>query len=87
MALNESLSDYERSKLAVWDYPISDKFTKMWQSMKKSGLPQTFDDAVLRIGKTSLHQFVKILYLLQAEYPFFARKAIGEGCQLKIDKK
>ena len=46
LALNESLSDYERSKLAVWDYPISDKFTKMWQSMKKSGLPDTFDEAV-----------------------------------------
>ena len=30
MSLNDSLSDLERSKLAVWDYPVSDKYTKMW---------------------------------------------------------
>lgn len=29
MALNDSLSIFEKSKLAVWDYPVSDKFTKV----------------------------------------------------------
>ena len=29
MALNESLTLAEKSKLAVWDYPVSDKFTKV----------------------------------------------------------
>jgi len=53
LALNESLSEYERSKLAVWDYPISDKYTKMWQSMKKSGLPSTFEEAVARVRKST----------------------------------
>ena len=34
MSLNDSTDEYERSKLAVWDYPVSDKYTKMWQSMQ-----------------------------------------------------
>ena len=29
MTLNDSLSQVEKSKLAVWDYPVSDKFTKV----------------------------------------------------------
>lgn len=49
MSLNDSLSDVERAKLAVWDYPVSDKYTKMWQAMKESGLPNTLDEAVARV--------------------------------------
>ena len=29
MALNDNLTISEKSKLAVWDYPVSDKFTKV----------------------------------------------------------
>ena len=29
MFLNDSLSELERSKLAVWDYPVSTKYTKV----------------------------------------------------------
>ena len=29
MSLNDSLNELERSKLAVWDYPVSDKYTKV----------------------------------------------------------
>ena len=29
MALNDSLTIFEKSKLAVWEYPVSDKFTKV----------------------------------------------------------
>lgn len=29
MSLNDSLTPVERSKLAVWDYPVSDKYTKV----------------------------------------------------------
>lgn len=36
MSLNDSMSEVERSKLAVWDYPVSDKYTKIWQSMQVS---------------------------------------------------
>lgn len=34
MSLNESLDSRDRSKLAVWDYPVSDKFTNMWRFMQ-----------------------------------------------------
>ena len=29
MSLDNTISEYERSKLAVWDYPVSDKYTKV----------------------------------------------------------
>lgn len=49
MSLNDSLSEVERAKLAVWDYPVSDKYTKMWQAMKEAGLPNTLEEAVERV--------------------------------------
>ena len=49
MSLNDSMTVYERSKLAVWDYPVSDRYTKMWQSMIESGLPATFEEALKRV--------------------------------------
>ncbi|EEB10703.1 glutamate receptor, putative [Pediculus humanus corporis] len=53
MSLNDSLSEVERAKLAVWDYPVSDKYTKMWQAMKEAGLPQTFDEALERVKNST----------------------------------
>ncbi|XP_071055575.1 ionotropic receptor 25a [Onthophagus taurus] len=52
MSLNDSLSDVERAQLAVWDYPVSDKYTKMWQAMKEAGLPNTLDEAVERVRES-----------------------------------
>ncbi|XP_018303765.1 ionotropic receptor 25a isoform X1 [Mycetomoellerius zeteki] len=49
MSLNDSLSDVERAKLAVWDYPVSDKYTKMFQAMKETGFPADIDEALKRI--------------------------------------
>ncbi|RZC36456.1 glutamate receptor ionotropic, kainate 2, partial [Asbolus verrucosus] len=49
MSLNDSLSEVERAKLAVWDYPVSDKYTKMWQAMKEAELPNTLEEAVERV--------------------------------------
>ncbi|XP_066245582.1 ionotropic receptor 25a-like [Euwallacea similis] len=49
MSLNDSLSDVERAKLAVWDYPVSDKYTKMWQAMKEAGLPENLEEALNRV--------------------------------------
>lgn len=51
MSLNDSLSDVERSKLAVWDYPVSDKYTKMFQAMKEAGFPTSIDDALKRVRR------------------------------------
>lgn len=53
MSLNESLSDVERAQLAVWDYPVSDKYTKMWQAMKEAGLPNSLEEAVERVLNSS----------------------------------
>nr|WJJ63356.1 ionotropic receptor 25a [Pachyrhinus yasumatsui] len=52
MSLNDSLTDVERAKLAVWDYPVSDKYTKMWQAMKEATLPQSLEEAVERVKKS-----------------------------------
>lgn len=49
MSLNDSMTDYERSQLAVWDYPVSDKYTKMWQAMQENKPPETFQEAVDRV--------------------------------------
>ena len=49
MYLDDSLTIYERSKLAVWDYPVSDTYTKMWQAMKEAGLPSSFEEGVERV--------------------------------------
>jgi len=49
MSLNDSMGDYDRSQLAVWDYPVSDKFTKMWQAMQENSPPETFDEAIKRV--------------------------------------
>ena len=49
MSLNDSLDQVERAKLAVWDYPVSDKFTNMWASMQVAGFPKDMDDAIERI--------------------------------------
>ena len=49
MSLNDSMTEVERSKLAVWDYPVSDRYTKIWQSMQDAGLPKTFDEALARV--------------------------------------
>jgi len=49
MSLNESANVADRAKLAVWDYPISDKWTKMWRNMQDSKLPETMGEALKRV--------------------------------------
>ena len=49
MSLNESMSPLERAKLAVWDYPVSDKFTNMWRYMQESKLPDNVGQAIDRV--------------------------------------
>ncbi|XP_055341715.1 ionotropic receptor 25a-like [Paramacrobiotus metropolitanus] len=46
MSLNESMSDKERAELAVWDYPVSDKYTKLWLTMKDFDKPKTYEEGV-----------------------------------------
>lgn len=79
MSLNDSLDQVERAKLAVWDYPVSDKFTNMWVSMTESGFPKDFDSAKKRIlkqdGSTEDFAFIgmsvneRLLYTFEYVYP------------------
>jgi len=63
MSLNDSLSDIERAKLAVWDYPVSDKYTKMFQAMKEAGFPHNIDDALKRIRREGVYANNEFAYI------------------------
>ena len=52
MSLDNTISEYDRAKLAVWDYPVSDKYTKMWQNMKNTGLYKNMTDALKMVRKS-----------------------------------
>ncbi|KAK1127590.1 Ionotropic receptor 25a [Melipona bicolor] len=45
------MSDIERAGLAVWDYPVSDKYTKMLQAMEEAGFPNSIEEAVQRVRR------------------------------------
>ncbi|OQV18207.1 Glutamate receptor ionotropic, kainate 3 [Hypsibius exemplaris] len=53
MSLNESMSDKERAELAVWDYPVSDKYTKLWLTMKDFMRPKTTEEGVQWVKNTN----------------------------------
>uniref|UniRef100_A0A5S6QRI5 Glutamate receptor n=1 Tax=Trichuris muris TaxID=70415 RepID=A0A5S6QRI5_TRIMR len=53
MGLNASTPPLERAKLAVWDYPVSDQFTNMWQYMQETGLPNTLEEGLKRVLDSS----------------------------------
>lgn len=98
MSLNESLSTYEKSRLAVWDYPVSDKYTKMFQSMKDAGFPESFEEGMKRVRNSSgqfaliedatvINYWVKNSCDLQMIGEEFSRKpyaiAVQQGSPLK----
>ncbi|XP_043589504.1 ionotropic receptor 25a [Bombus pyrosoma] len=61
MSLNDSLSDVERANLAVWDYPVSDKYTKMLQAMEEAGFPASTEEALRRVRRLdSTNEFAYI---------------------------
>ena len=49
LSLDDTISEYERAKLAVWDYPVTDKYTKIWDTMNEAELPSTFEEALERV--------------------------------------
>ncbi|XP_044757854.1 ionotropic receptor 25a-like [Coccinella septempunctata] len=53
LSLNDSLSNTERSNLAVFDYPLSDEYSKIWKVMQESGFPSTFGEAVERVKNST----------------------------------
>ena len=67
MSLNVSLSKLDRAKFAVWDYPLSNKYTKIWKSMQDTGFPPTIEDAVQRI-RNSTSYAGKIVFLFTKKF-------------------
>ncbi|PVD29826.1 hypothetical protein C0Q70_09083 [Pomacea canaliculata] len=46
MSLSNSISPLERARLAVWDYPVSDKYTKLWNNMQANTFPRSTNEAI-----------------------------------------
>ncbi|ESO98322.1 hypothetical protein LOTGIDRAFT_114647 [Lottia gigantea] len=96
MSLDDNLGAVERAKLAVWDYPVSDKYTKLWETMLESEFPSNKDEAVERvltgefayIGDATVNKYAKLtncdLWEVGEE---FSRKpyalAVQEGSPLR----
>ncbi|XP_034948541.1 ionotropic receptor 25a-like [Chelonus insularis] len=41
----------EKFKYAVWDYPLSNKYTKMFEAMKVAGFPKSKEEALKRVRR------------------------------------
>ena len=52
MSVDPNISEYNRAKLAVWDYPVSDKYTKIWQNMKDTVLPPSMEEALIQVRES-----------------------------------
>ncbi len=52
LSLNDSLNEDERAQLAVWDYPIGDKFTKIWAQIEEVKCFKSYSEAIAKIKRT-----------------------------------
>lgn len=46
-------ADFDRIRYSVFDYPVGDKYTKIWQSMKETGMPETLQEGIERIRNSA----------------------------------
>uniref|UniRef100_A0AC35U534 PBPe domain-containing protein n=1 Tax=Rhabditophanes sp. KR3021 TaxID=114890 RepID=A0AC35U534_9BILA len=76
MSLNESLNTMDRARLAVWDYPVSDKFSNLWKIMQESKLPENTEKAIERV-LTSENGFAFIGDAMEIRY------AVLTNCDLQ----
>lgn len=99
MSLNDSLSEEERSKFAVWDYPISDKYTKIWAQIQQVGMPTDVEAGLNRVKNSNLEDGFALLAdanvikyavmtdcRLKAVGDEFSRKPIALGVRKGDDK-
>lgn len=49
LSLNDSLTEDERASIAVWNYPVTDRYTKIWAQMQEAMLPKDYEFAVKRV--------------------------------------
>jgi ionotropic glutamate receptor len=52
LSLNDDLEEDERAQLAVWDYPISDRFTKIWAAMTEAQSYVGYNEAIMAVKKS-----------------------------------
>ncbi|XP_043256878.1 ionotropic receptor 25a-like [Colletes gigas] len=83
MTLDENTPEWNRSKYAVWDYPLEDKFTKMYSAMDEVGFVPSVEQAakmVRNVNRTYEFAFiaeaVTIKYLTMTSCDF--RQVGGE---------
>lgn len=51
MSLNYSLPDWEKHKLIVWEYPVEEKYTKIYNEMEKTGFLADVQEAINNVRK------------------------------------
>jgi ionotropic glutamate receptor len=59
MSLNDSLDAVARAKLAVWDYPVSEQFTKLISRMH---VPNTTSEAMEMVRRGELALIGKTIH-------------------------
>ena len=69
MSVDPNISEYNRAKLAVWDYPVSDKYTKMWQNMQfypniSEAVQKVRDSPTKKTGHALIGDATDIRYIL-----------------------
>ncbi|RWS17767.1 glutamate receptor ionotropic: kainate 2-like protein [Dinothrombium tinctorium] len=67
MALDESVDSSEREKLAIWDYPLSDKYIEIWQRMENSGFEPSFESGVRRVKESNFALIADSIVIKYAE--------------------
>ena len=53
MSLDDKITEKQRAMLAVWDYPVSDKYTRIWQAIQTTNMPLTWDEGLNRVLDSS----------------------------------
>ena len=59
LSLDDKISEQKRSMLAVWDFPITDKYNHFQKNQKdkdSSEVPQSLDEALVRVRNSSLSE-------------------------------
>jgi len=70
MSLNQALPPEIRAQFTVWDYPISDKYTKILAQMYQAKMPKSYDEGVrrTRASKSAQDGFAFIADAVQIKY-------------------
>ncbi|XP_015795628.1 uncharacterized protein LOC107371996 [Tetranychus urticae] len=70
LSLDDSISEYERSQFAVWDYPVSDRYTKVRAQMDEIPIPKSFESALrtVRSSESSKEGYALIGERLSMEW-------------------